>query len=159
MPTMNTRPVTGMMARMLICVNSHGDGKMGGYLYNQFLPERFVFHDVVQLIEEMDNIFNTISFPQAFLSTRTFGDKKTIKSPFQKEGVRYMPQKDMINEQGKKGTFMVSVQFRQNATWQGTIVWMDEEKKQHFRSALEMLKLMDEALAAESDTEETVNWE
>ena len=53
-----------------------------------------------------------------------------------------------------KAKFVVYVQYRQNATWQGTIQWVDENKTQRFRSALEMLKLMDEALGeTEDDTE------
>jgi hypothetical protein len=44
-------------------------------------------------------------------------------------------------------TFVVQVQFQRNATWQGTIDWLDARKTQRFRSVLEMIKLMDEALA------------
>ena len=50
-----------------------------------------------------------------------------------------------------KGTFEISVKFTQNSTWQGQIHWVEENKKQNFRSALEMLKLMDEALCAGAD--------
>ena len=28
-----------------------------------------------------------------------------------------------------KGTFIVNVMFRENATWQGEVVWADEKKK------------------------------
>ncbi|PWL64002.1 MAG: hypothetical protein DBY34_01030 [Oscillospiraceae bacterium] len=47
---------------------------------------------------------------------------------------------------GEKATFIVQVQFRQNATWQGSISWVEQKKEQKFRSALEMIKLMDSAL-------------
>ena len=50
-------------------------------------------------------------------------------------------------EQGSKATFIVQVQFQQNATWQGTITWTDEKKVQKFRSTLELIKLMDDALS------------
>ena len=50
------------------------------------------------------------------------------------------------NERGEKVTFIIQVQFRQNATWQGTIRWADKKKAQRFRSTLEMIKLMDDAL-------------
>ena len=56
-----------------------------------------------------------------------------------------------------KANFVVHVQFRQNATWQGTVQWVDANKTQRFRSALELLKLMDEAL--DGNDEVTVNWE
>ena len=43
-------------------------------------------------------------------------------------------------------TFIVKVDNRQNGTWQGRIVWADENRATHFRSMLEMIRLMDEAL-------------
>jgi len=58
-----------------------------------------------------------------------------------------------------KGTFEISVKFMQNSTWQGQIHWVEKNQKQNFRSALEMLKLMDEALneGAEEPVEEARN--
>lgn len=44
------------------------------------------------------------------------------------------------------GTFVVQIVSNQNATWQGTVTWVDEQKTQNFRSALELLKLIDGAL-------------
>ena len=63
----------------------------------------------------------------------------------------------------RKGTFEISVKFMQNSTWQGQIHWVEKNQKQNFRSALEMLKLMDEALkegALEEPVEEAknLNW-
>ncbi len=43
-------------------------------------------------------------------------------------------------------TFLVHVVDCQNATWQGIITWLEEKEKQRFRSALEMIKLMDMAI-------------
>lgn len=54
---------------------------------------------------------------------------------------------DSNNERAaEKNTFVVQVRRQQNATWQGSIHWVEDEKTQHFRSALELLRLMDEAL-------------
>ena len=57
----------------------------------------------------------------------------------------------------EKASFVVHVQFRQNATWQGTITWIDKGITQHFRSVLEMIRLMTEAVEAGEDASE-VNW-
>lgn len=46
----------------------------------------------------------------------------------------------------KKGTFLVNVQYCENSTWQGYVVWAEKNKKKYFKSALELMKLMDEAL-------------
>ncbi len=47
---------------------------------------------------------------------------------------------------GSIGTFIVRVRCCQNATWQGEVIWAEKEKRQHFRSALELLKMVDGAL-------------
>lgn len=48
--------------------------------------------------------------------------------------------------ENNKGTFLISIEDRQNATWQGSVTWVDQKKRQYFRSALEMLKLIESAL-------------
>ena len=48
--------------------------------------------------------------------------------------------------QGSKGTFIVNIQARQNATWQGSVVWAEKNITRTFRSALELLKMIDNSL-------------
>lgn len=55
---------------------------------------------------------------------------------------------DLTKQNDCKATFTIKIQFQQNATWQGTIAWAEGGKSQKFRSELEMLKLMMEAVAA-----------
>ena len=44
--------------------------------------------------------------------------------------------------------------MRERNTWQGKITWAEENKKVNFRSALEMVKLMNDALEqAQKDSE------
>ena len=57
-----------------------------------------------------------------------------------------------------KCTFEVSVLFTRNATWQGRIHWAEKNRGQNFRSVLEMLRLMDEALVEVSEEVETADW-
>lgn len=52
----------------------------------------------------------------------------------------------------KKGTFVVEVEYCRNATWQGTIRWINGEKTQHFRSELELITLMSEVLRQSGDS-------
>ena len=60
---------------------------------------------------------------------------------------------DEIYEQeaGNTSTFVVEVQYRRNATWQGTVRWIDGNKTERFRSTLELLKLMDSALSEQDE--------
>lgn len=64
----------------------------------------------------------------------------------------------MDKQQGNKTTFIVQVQFCQNASWQGTIAWTEQKKEKRFRSTLELLKLMDEALNSQGE-ESAIQWE
>ena len=46
-----------------------------------------------------------------------------------------------------RGTFLVKVDYCQNNTWQGRVIWAEENRVEHFRSALELIKLIDGAMA------------
>ncbi|MDL2219864.1 hypothetical protein LJC04_06010 [Ruminococcaceae bacterium OttesenSCG-928-O06] len=48
---------------------------------------------------------------------------------------------------GSSDIFVVNVKFRQNASWQGTVKWNGKSEEVHFRSTLELLKLMDQVIA------------
>ena len=52
------------------------------------------------------------------------------------------------------GTFIVKILNRKNSTWQGSATWVEEQKTQNFRSALELLKMIDTALDESEEIEE-----
>ena len=52
-----------------------------------------------------------------------------------------------------KGTFIIKVEDCQRGTWQGKVVWADENTTEYFRSALELLQLVDEAINAARGSE------
>ena len=58
-------------------------------------------------------------------------------------------EQDSKNLVGHKASFIVRVTSRQNATWQGSISWTEKGVTKHFRSALELIKLIDSALDEE----------
>ena len=60
----------------------------------------------------------------------------------------------MSNRQKMTETFIIKVMDQQNATWQGSVTWVDEQREQYFRSTLELLKLIDGALKKRNDDEE-----
>ena len=55
----------------------------------------------------------------------------------------------ILNQSGDLATFVVHVKHRQHSTWQGEVVWAEKNEKRSFRSALELLKLIDNALEDE----------
>jgi hypothetical protein len=53
----------------------------------------------------------------------------------------------------KKAEFFVRVLFRRNASWQGEVQWLEGEKTKSFRSVLELISLMQEAMEASGSPE------
>ena len=45
--------------------------------------------------------------------------------------------------------------FRQNASWQGSVTWLEEEKEENFRSVLELVLLMHSATSLEDTHNQT----
>ena len=53
-----------------------------------------------------------------------------------------------INRRHQGGTFVVRVKERERDSWQGEVTWTETNLKQYFRSALELLHLMEGAMCA-----------
>ena len=60
----------------------------------------------------------------------------------------------MLNMAQNKGSFLVQVLDTQNSTWQGVVTCTETGKTVPFRSALELIKLIDSTLPGGSLTEE-----
>ena len=49
----------------------------------------------------------------------------------------------------RKETFVVHIISQENATWQGQVTWLGRKETMNCRSFLELVKLMDNAMAEE----------
>lgn len=59
----------------------------------------------------------------------------------------------MSGKKKNKGTFIVKILNRQSSTWQGSVTWVEEQQTQNFRSALELIKMIDGALEEDAEIE------
>ena len=60
----------------------------------------------------------------------------------------------MEQETGARRTFVIHILNQQNATWQGTVTWLDGKQTRPFRCALELIRLMDGVIGqSESEVE------
>ena len=60
--------------------------------------------------------------------------------------------KDLINSEK---SFLVKIKYRQNSSWQGTVQWIETGKTQNFKSCLELIRLMDIAVASGDDAKDS----
>lgn len=141
-------------ARVLVCIDSVCDAELHGRWYNPYRLNGQPFENVVGLLGGLERLYNTLMFPQSTVQLRCLGRSSRPQPSERKEVIRYMDDKSINAERGEKATFVVQIQFRQNATWQGTVTWAEKNSTCHFRSALELLKLMDESLQQETQPEE-----
>ncbi len=49
-------------------------------------------------------------------------------------------------EHRNAGTFLVKFNADQNETWRGNVLWAEGNKTEHFRSALELINMIDEVM-------------
>lgn len=128
-----------------ICIDNNQKHENQGRFYHRYSVDPILFTDLTSLLIEADRLMDKIDYPQASIRSRNFFDdrQENIK---EKGAERVKTTDNILSESGKKATFVVNVQYRQNATWQGKVLWAETEKSCNFRSALELLKLIDGAL-------------
>ena len=56
----------------------------------------------------------------------------------------------MEKKKGCRDSFLVQIRNTQNATWQGTVTWTQSRRSESFRSALELIRLINSALEEEA---------
>jgi len=121
---------------ILICVDSYHHGTLQGHFYNPLLNESQSFQSLSQFITKMEQTLDGMEFPKAYTVTRTFSPPP--ERPPGPPGTVY--------QEGTLATFAIRILFRQNASWQGAITWLDKNQTQSFRSVLELILLFDSAL-------------
>lgn len=128
-----------------LCVDAWAGGNSTGRLYNYYSTEPRSFVSQYDALRQIDDLCDRLNYPQAAEQPRSFVRTATV--PVQRKKVEKCMSKDKLLEpRGKMATFVVHVMYRQNATWQGSVTWAEKDQKANFRSALELIKLMDSAV-------------
>ena len=121
----------------IIRIYSYQDKNLQGVFYNLYYGEEIVFTNLTQLLLLMEDMMDGMKFPQAAMQPHRFQNGSDYAAMVHK---KLDPIPEVI------ATFKVKVLFRQNASWQGKILWLEGGQDMAFRSALELVKLMDSAL-------------
>ncbi len=135
-----------------VCIDSFDNYDYNGRIWNQYDEKPSLFYGCVDMVSQMDELYDKWKFPQKANKYRTFNKKKEVVNTYQNilRGGSKMSIHNIQDKRGDKGTFVVQVQYRQNSTWQGQVIWAEKNKKEYFRSALELMKLIDSAMSEEN---------
>lgn len=156
-----------------LCIDSYNAEQQDGRLYHQYTKTPLCFFSLIAALEQMESFYDDIRFPFASTKTRSFfvdrkagqtsggrgrGSRQNRKiakedgeEPILTEYERGDRKKmealeNVIKQRGKDATFIIRVSHRQHSSWQGEVTWIDKKKKEYFRSALELIRLIDGAL-------------
>lgn len=136
---MQERPWGNEYRTTVVCVDSYEKGVPAGRFYNPALKEGETFQSLTELLCKLDRMLDEMNIPQSFAMVRQF-------SPQPELGGDKAP--DAQLQTGEKATFALRILFRQNASWQGSISWLEGRREESFRSVLELIFLMNSALTS-----------
>ncbi len=130
---------------IVLCVMGTGSGTIEGLLYHGYREEGIPFRGYEDIIRIAEDLFNALGFP--FMGTGDRDIHGRIHSCQKKEGMaRVMKDDELLQKHGDIGTFVIRVQHRQHSSWQGRVTYLEEDKSVYFRSALELIKIIDGTL-------------
>ena len=132
------------MRSSIIRVVHYDNKNFEGTFYNLYYGIEIPFENLTRLLFLMEDLMNELDYPQASMKGKRFGieEKLSKRDSIQKQ--------HSIAKQDTLATFKIKVLFRQGASWQGKIHWLEENLETTFRSVLELVKLMDSALPSQS---------
>ena len=131
---------SGEAYRMIrLCVDSYDQGVISGRYIPPGQEESRPFSSLVRFLVETESMLDEANFPQAFTTKRTFFPIDAVAPERDGTGVSICT--------GKRATFDIRLLFRQHTSWQGTVTWVEGHGEQSFRSVLELILLVDSALA------------
>lgn len=139
----NTGNYIGTPWGIILCVDYYRDEKINGRIYHRYQTEPIRIGGMLEAVFEIDAFFDRLGYP--FPGTESHYFIKHEKTQRIKM-TRKLSDEEMLKNNGEQGTFIIRVEQRQHSSWQGRITWVEEGKTENFRSALELLKMIDGAL-------------
>ncbi len=121
----------------IVKITSYADRQLRGTLCNPFFEHEMRFDNAIQFLVIMEELLNSLGYPQQAMERRTFRAAKPVC------------ELDACCDTCAPAlaTFRLNILFRQSASWQGQLVWVEEKCETQFRSVLELIMLMDNVLS------------
>jgi len=147
--------VTAMSVKMHAKIKQNNDGSIHGELDSIYFEEPFTFTNIMSMIEMMETTFDTKGFPEKHLLPRTFGKAKQRLRKHELDLPAFAKERSAVKEivdtqeqhtHAKTCNFEISVRFRHNAEWQGSVKWIEKDETKRFSSIIEFVRQVNEAL-------------
>ena len=123
----------------IVCIDEYENDVLSGRMYNLYLSEGDSFKSTMEFLKKTESLLDEMKFPQSFSVNRVFQPLPEVK---------IVEPSSSVPKNGNKATFVLRILFRQNASWQGSVKWVEGNREESFRSVLELLFLIDSAIYA-----------
>lgn len=120
----------------LLYIDDCGQGDLSGRFINPCTGDAGTFQCMSQLIMRIDSCLDLNDAPQAFHTVRRFAPHPRVC---------HIRPEEASSDPGRVASFSLHILFRRNASWQGTVTWLEQRQTQRFRSALELMMLISSA--------------
>ena len=126
-----------------LCIDSYQDGILQGRFYG-YQRSGQSFSSLIQFLVMMEDALEEASDLQSDTIRRSFSAMLVPDAS--------ADHRDSIRT-GLLATFELQILFRQHTSWQGVILWQEQNRKLCFRSALELILLINSALREQKASE------
>ena len=140
----------GVMPADFIVKTVLAEDSWGGMVQHIRSRQVCSFKDVLDLTLRIQEKLAETGFPQPATEKRCWTSMETVRTAGtantgpRREGMQEKKTKKAAAKGGP--TFFVRINFQQNASWQGSVQWMEGQSTRFFRSHLELMMLMQEAV-------------
>lgn len=134
-------------SELWLCIEKEGDG-MCGTLQTPCMAIPIPFENLAEPMLKMNQIFDAINFPQRFTKQRCLEANAPVTPDWVLKSLRE-PEPMFRAEDAGLGCmlyFFVRVYCRRNASWQGELHCINSARKICFRSVLELMEIITDAV-------------
>ena len=147
------------MSNVYVFIDSCDGHDASGTIYVLGGTVKSTFSGLTEMVIKCDKILSSASVVKASFCDRDFGYGTRARNSKQAGQTGAVPNESRdVKELSENAAFIVHIQQRLNATWQGDITWVARCLTRHFLSSLDMIKLIEQALAAEYGVDINTGW-
>jgi len=125
-----------------LCIDECNEETLRGRMIVPVCKEPVEFKSLNKLVALIGEALDKAGVPHAFMEFRVFEKRQKTSSLGEDDQALYEHQ----SYSGKIATFLIKILYRQNASWQGKVTWVEKGKTEKFRSALELFVLIESTL-------------
>ena len=129
----------------VVSITSRTGVSIQGVVTHLIAQQSQEFRSLLELIFLLHDRLEEMGVPVSGVELRTW---PKLHLTLESKGAKSVEETSDAIKETRVGdcAFLIRIIFRQNATWMGEIHWLNGEKKIYFRSLMEMIMLMQDAL-------------